>query len=258
MIKTLKGKVVAGTVAVTLFAGAGVAFGASDAGTNLQNWYNAKFTKDKIEVSGTAVVYSGAKLFGLGLENIKHKGEVAGQIKQTREQATSNTTSNINSKSVEHIKSINDQKTEILKNIGTQFDELYTDATSLMNKAGEESSKTLIKDLEKYSGNQGSTAIVTVESDLTGIKNTAVSNLQTAITNAKTDLEAKLKTEKDLTISEIKTMVDNKIIEIRNEIVKSRNDMISAQQKLINAKATEIETAAMGEMDALVSGILNK
>ncbi len=40
MLKTIKGKVIAGTVSVVLLSSAGAAFASSNAGAKLQNWYD--------------------------------------------------------------------------------------------------------------------------------------------------------------------------------------------------------------------------
>lgn len=42
MLKTVKGKVIVGTVAVGLLSGAGVALGTSSAGVNLKKWVDKR------------------------------------------------------------------------------------------------------------------------------------------------------------------------------------------------------------------------
>ena len=64
IMKSVKGKVIAGTVAVTLFAGAGAAFGASDAGTKLGNWFTANNQLSKSEVSTNVNSYVDEKTTG--------------------------------------------------------------------------------------------------------------------------------------------------------------------------------------------------
>jgi uncharacterized protein YdbL (DUF1318 family) len=255
MIKTIKGKVVAGTVAVTLFAGAGAAFGYSDAGTNLQNWYKAKFTQNQVAVVGETGIYSGLKLAGLSAENIRHKLDSTTKINNTRNTAILDSTTKINSESQEHINAVNSQRGEIMGGIATQFDQLSENATALMEKAGEETSKLLIADLQRHTDGVGGAAVAKVGGDLATVKTAAVSNLQTAIANAKSDILAELAKEKNLTIKEIKAMIDQKIVELRRLITESKDGMITAQQNLIKEKATELELEATTEMDALVDGI---
>ena len=43
MLKTLKGKVIAGVAAVLIVAGGTAAFGASNAGAKLKAWYDGQF-----------------------------------------------------------------------------------------------------------------------------------------------------------------------------------------------------------------------
>ena len=255
MLKTIKGKVIAGTVSVVLLSSAGAAFANSDASSNLQNWYNAKFGEAKVSVIKDAATYSTGNLFWLGTENIGHKRDATSIIGDAKTLAINTSTTNINSESQKHILALNNKKDEILSGIGPQFDVISADATTAMNAAGDVTKALLIADLTRHTEGKGKEALKKVDEDLTSVKTVAVADLQTAINNAKNELTTKLNEEKNLTVTEIKAMIDAKIVELRKDITDSKEKMVEAQKALIATKALEYENAAKKEMEDLVNGI---
>lgn len=255
MIKTVKGKVIAGTLAFGLVAGGGVALGATDAGTNLKNWYDAQFGGATTDVRNEVAAHALGKVDGLTTEYNGLKTAATTSINTTGEMATAVGTSKINEQSAEHIAAINQQKAAIAGHMATQFDELSSYANGLINQAGAAGLQAATGDLAAHTGTKGTAALDAVTTDLNGVKGNAVSQLESAIATAKSDLQTQLATEKTSTVAEINGLIDAKIIELRQKITKIKNDLVKAQQDLITAKAIELENAAKAEMKSLVDGI---
>lgn len=257
MIKTLKGKVVAGTVAVTLVAGAGVAFGNSDAGLNLKNWYNAQFKSATGNVTEQVANY-GATEAGKALEEYNTiKTNAGDSIGVTGETSTATASGNIEKRSQEHIDSIKAEKAKIETYLAGQFDSLSTFTQGLINDAGKEALNYANKDLTNYTGEAGSAAVEKVNTDVKAATEVAVNDLKETINWAKSDLQAQLDKETDLTVEEIKGMIDAKIVELRGEITKKTNALVKEQQRIITMTAKSLQLAGEAELDNLVSGINN-
>jgi len=255
MIKTVKGKVIAGTLAFGLVAGGGVAFGASDAGGNLKAWYDGQFGSTSQAGINEVATYAGSKAGGLATEYEGLKSAATTSINTTGETATAVGTENINQQSAEHIAAINQQKATIEGYMAGQFEELSNLATGLINKAGAAGLQAATSDLTSHTGAKGGAALTAVTTELNGVKGDALTQLTSAIGTAKSDLQAQLATEKASTVTEIKGLIDAKIIELRGEITTIKNNLVKAQQDLITAKASELEKAAKREMQSVVDGI---
>lgn len=256
MIKTIKGKVIAGTVAVTLFAGAGVAFGASDAGTNLKAWYDGQFKQASADVGVQVATYAGSKVDGLTKEYNGLKTEATNSINKQGEFVTGVAQDNIDEKSREHIDAIKDQKKHIEGYLATQFDSLSTFTNGLIEQAGKDALDYANRDLTAHTGAAGKVAIDKMNTDVKATTAQAVKDLKETIDWAKTDLQAQLDKESDLTVEEIKGLIDAKIIELRKEVTIKRNALVKEQERIITMTAKGLQLAAEAEMEAIVRGII--
>ncbi|MER2078250.1 hypothetical protein [Psychrobacillus psychrotolerans] len=257
MMKTVKGKVIAGTVAVTLFAGVGAAFGASDAGLNLKNWYKTQFTSSSGEVNKQVADYAGSKVDGLTKEYNTIKTDAGASINEKGGFVTEVASGNIDDRSREHIDSIKEEKAHIETYLAGQFDSLSTYTQGLINEAGKEALKYANNDLAQYTDKAGKAAVEKVNTDVKAATALAVKDLKDTIYWAKSDLQTKLDKERDLTVVEIKGMIDAKIVELRGEITKKTTALVKEQEKIITMTAKGLQIAGLKELDDLVSGMNN-
>ncbi|MER2007057.1 MAG: hypothetical protein ABS939_06355 [Psychrobacillus sp.] len=255
MMKTVKGKVVAGTLALTLFAGAGVAFGASDAGTNLKNWYNSQFAKSTAQIISNTEKDVKERINGLASEYEDLKADASGSIEKTQNDESKDKSNEIDKKSKEYIEAISKKEMEISGYMATQFDLLSFTANGLINEAGKTATKYANNDLTKHTGEKGKNALDELNSELTDATNKASDELNRKIESAKSELQKQLNEETESTTEEIIVKINNTIEELRNSITKKRDDLVVIQQDLITKKATELETQAFAQLDSIVSGI---
>ncbi|SFQ55725.1 hypothetical protein SAMN05421670_2684 [Psychrobacillus psychrotolerans] len=255
MLKTVKGKVIAGTVAVTLFAGAGAAFGASDAGTNLKSWYDGQFGNNKSAIEGFAVGEVGD--FNANLTTIynERKAVASARIETTKGEQIDEKNSSITAQATEHIDSVNEKKNQISALMESQFDKLFKEANKSIQNTGNEALKNARTELPGYIEGLGTSAISGIDTELKETTEQAITELEAAIATAKGSLERELKTESDLTEKEIIAAITAKTAEVRQAIVELRNKLVIKQQELIVKEAKKLENKYKDQLQGIVDAI---
>lgn len=255
MLKTVKGKVIAGTVAVTLFAGAGAAFGASNAGGKLQDWYNAQFGQASQNIIKEVSKDAASKAEGWATDYQGIKNAATNSINGTKDDEYDAKSKIIDEAALEHITAINDQKVTISNYMETQFNKISVDMQKEINKAGAATLFAANIDIANHTGGKGKAARSSLETELGAVTTEAKDDIQDAIDGAKDALTTQLTTETTATTNEIIGMIDTKIEELRTKITARKDTLVTTQQNLIIAKAVELETAAKASLQGIVDGI---
>jgi len=255
MLKTIKGKVIAGTVSVTLLAGAGAAFASSNAGANLKDWYDGQFNTASGNIQSDVATNVQNRINGLASEYNGLKSAAGNSISTDGTTATATASGNIDTAAQEHIDAINAEKVHIQGYMAGQFASLETFANGLINEAGTAAINYANRDLTSYTGAQGDAARTSLTTALEGDTTSAVTELQQAISDAKGELQTQLDSLESTTTANIIAAIDAKIVELRGTITAKRDALVAAQKLLIDAKALELETAAKAELDSIVDGI---
>ncbi|PUB09841.1 hypothetical protein [Paenisporosarcina sp. OV554] len=255
MLKTIKGKVIAGTVSVVLLSSAGVAFASSNAGANLKDWYDGQFGVATSNIVGDVESNVSGRINGLATEYEGLKTAAGSSISTDGTNATNTASGNIETETQGHIDSINAKQTQIEGYMNGQFAALKFAANGLINQAGNAALGYANNDLTIFTGAKGDAARATLTSELEADTTAAVSELEQAIEEAKGELQAKLDTKEAATTAEIIAAIDAKIVELRGKITAKRDALVAAQKLLIDAKALELETAAKAELQGVVDGI---
>jgi len=256
MLKTVKGKVIAGTVAVTLLVGTGAAFGSSlDAGQKLKAWYDGQFGNASGQIEDAVASNVEGRINGLVTEYNGLKTGATTSINDTKTAESTAKSTSISNEAQAHIDKINAEKAHIDTYLAGQFNSLRGFANGLINQAGTTAVNYANTDLTNHTGAKGTAALGALESDLNATTTQAKEDLQTAIDNAKNSLQGQLDTETTETTEEIIALIDAKIIELRTTITAKRDALVVAQQDLIKAKALALETEAKKSLSDIVDGI---
>lgn len=255
MLKTIKSKVIAGTVGVVLLSSAGAAFASSNAGTNFKAWYNGQFNTASQSVSEQSYAYVNGKAGALVTEYNGLKSDATTSINGTRDSSTTRANNAITSEKQAHIDAVNSEKTAISGYMATQFDVLSTFANGLIVQAGVDATAYANANLGAHTSTEGGNAVGKVSTDLTAASDAAVLELKNAISTAQGELNTQLRSETNATVTEIKGLVDAKIVELRGTITQIKNDLVKAQQDLINAEARNQLNDAKADLQAVVDGI---
>ena len=255
MLKTVKGKVIAGTVSVVLLSSAGAAFASSNAGTSFKAWYDGQFNAATTSVSTQSLGYVNGKVDGLVTEYNGMKTTATTSINGTRDSSTNRVNNAITDEKQGHINAINRQKSQISGYMATQFDGLSNFANGLIVQAGLDATAYAQVNLGTHATTEGGKAVAKVTTDVSAASAAAVTELETAISTAQGELNTQLASETTATVEEIKGMVDAKIIELRGTITQINNNLIATQKELINAEAGRQLQSAKDALQAVVNGI---
>ncbi|SES30930.1 hypothetical protein [Psychrobacillus sp. OK032] len=256
MIKTVKGKVIAGTVAVTLLAGSGVAFGAAtDVGRNLITWYEGQFGKAGQAITTNVARDAASKAQGWATEYEGIKTAATNSINGTKTSEFSETSGAINTEKQKYINAVNSQKDVISKEMEKKFNDISITFQAQIEQAGKLALSSATTDLTTHTGTKGTEALTSLTADLNGVTDQAKLDLLAAIKAAKDSLNLELRKETSATTAEIIDMIDAKINELRPLINAKKEELVVIQQGLITTKAQELETAAKDDLQEIVDGI---
>jgi hypothetical protein len=258
MNKSLKTKVLSGAVAIGLLSGVGVAFASTDAGTNLQSWYNGQFGKSAQSIQTQVTNYAVGKVPALTKEYNGLKTDATNSINGTKTTESTNASNAINNAKDEHLDALAAQKQAIQDHLQSQFDGIQQAAHTIIGQVGVQAQNYAFNDLTKLTGNTGSTALTGLTTELNSTSDQALADLQAAIAAAKSDLQTQLDNATASRVENIKGIIDAKIAELRTTITDKKNDLVAAQQALITAKAQELQNKAVADLDAAVANINKK
>jgi len=252
MKKSIKTKVLTGVVSVGLLSGVGFAVANTDAGAQLQNWYNGKFNaagasmeqplRDYAESKGDQIVADGLAMMNGATEDING----------TKDTSIGTASNNISAAAQAHIDNLNASEAQISAGIEDQFDWIKGIAEGMLNDLAEQGQTVADRVLSGHATTQGNTALGEVQSQLDTAKVEALNELNAEIASAKTELESQLNAEKALTEQELKAAIDAKIAEVKSTLQDKLDGYVATQQGLIEAKALELENAAKAELDSAV------
>ncbi|TQR21677.1 hypothetical protein [Psychrobacillus vulpis] len=255
MIKTVKGKIIAGTLVITLASGAGVAFGASGAGENLKAWFDTQFNGAKADMENEITEYANGKKEDLKTEFNELKVGATTKINSSEETARTTANTNIDKELSQHLQSINTKKVEIEGYMNKQFEDIIVDAEQRIFDAGTEAARKASENMASHTDEVGQAAQTKLNTELTSTTDQALSDLRTAIENAKSSLQTQLDNQASSTTDEIKKLIDTRIGEVRVWVTMMTNFMVQEQEELIADRAQELEDAAKTAMQDLVDGI---
>lgn len=254
-LATVKGKILAGTMATGLVVGGGVAFANTDAGAALQDWYDAQFNQSVDSAKADVTAYGKSKVPGLASEYNGLKVGATGEINATRDSEIGNAVTEINAAKDSHIDAVESTKEEIVDNMGLQFNNVFQEAWLKMNQLAEQGVAYAENDLTSYTGTKGEAAVAQVTEDLNAAKVSAVTELEEAIEKAKDELTAELNKNEEIITRNMKNQIDWKIEDVRDEVNVLLDELVTKQQSIIAAKAQELENEAKSALDNVVSGM---
>ena len=253
MLKTIKAKVIAGVAAVLLVSGASAAFGASDAGTKLRAWFDTQFSPAKVVVENEAKTYLSNEMDGFhnvfnglitdGTDNIQNTGmSETGKAKVGIETVAG-----------EHIDSIINTQNEIERYMNSEFTRLKSDAETRLNEATAEFNND---GYMRRQLNQAATdARNALKLELDNSISDALSDIDNAIKEAKSELLTSLQDKSIATTESIKLEIDKKIAALSKTFSDAQKQIVSVHLVTIENLAKKMENDAKEAMQALVDGI---
>ena len=252
----MKSKVIAVITAFVFVSGASVAFGASDAGAKLKDWYDKQFgiTKANVEVQATDHLNSGFDGLGNKYDTLVTEG--TDDLTNTGAEQAKESTGNIEKTAGEHIDSIKSKQIEIEKYMNSQFQQLKANAETGIKDAEDNFLKSKSTGHMRNLLNKAATdARAKLESDIKDTTAIALDDITEAINAAKIELQAQLDKKESATTDEIKTLIDNKVADLLESFIVFQESHVAGHKTIIEQTATKLENSAKNEMQDLVDGI---
>jgi len=258
MIKTVKGKVIAGVMAVALVSGGGAALGATDAGAGLKSWYDSQFKKSEQTIAKDTLQHSAAG-FSVFAENVKGlKSDATTGINETRDEKTNEAKTSIDNEGKAYVKSVQDKKGEIDENIEKQFEKIESLAKQTLGVTGQAALRLAEFDLKRHTGKEGEAALAHLKDGIEQQTKDSIDEIELEIRNAKIDLRVQLDSKSGDTIATINDLVDAKIAEILETITYKTGNLVQAQKDAIIASAINLEKDAKDKLDEAVISVIKE
>jgi len=253
--KSLKNKIIAGTVAVGLISGTGFAFANTNAGEALKDWYDGMFNQAVADSEGEVDEYTEGLIPGLNDELEGLKDDAATSIFDTRDAETDSSLSEIEKAKQAHLEALTAEHGEILGYMEQQFFDVYMDNWLEMQDMASDAAANAGSDLESLTGETGEESLQHVTTELTSAKDGAVQELEDEIEKAKKELAEGLDFHSDKLTNNLTKEIDFAVDAVRETVTNLKVELVEEQQAIITAKAQELEEDAKNSLDDVVSGI---
>ncbi|SET08800.1 hypothetical protein SAMN05216389_105118 [Oceanobacillus limi] len=255
-LKTVKGKIIAGAVTVGVVSSVGFAFANTDAGEQLQQWYDAAFGNTVDSIEDEVTEYGEGLMPELEDEYNGMKEDATADINATRDSEITSAEDAIDAAKASHLESLGSTKEEILSGMGQQFYQDvflpgYFEITALANEAEEFATN----DLTDYTGAKGEEAVENVTDALNTARDGAVQELEDAIEAAKGAIESELANQEEITARNLKNQVDFAVRDVREAVNNLLDELVEEQQSIIADAAAELENEAIDALDEVVAGL---
>ncbi|WP_040227238.1 hypothetical protein [Bhargavaea cecembensis] len=256
MMKTVKGKLVAGAITVALVSSAGgVVFGASDAGSKLKNWYDVQFgdAKKTIEAEADAVwkdsLETESKEIGAMI------GEAKTEIANKGDEQIDQKGKSIQAAADSYIDNLKQERDTIIKGMTAQFDKIEKDAEAKFQSEGQVFAEKKKDELTKGTGEAGRAASEKLDKELQAVTDQALKDLRDTINGVKGELVKELNSNSIRSKEAMVKAVDREITRIHGVIEGEKKKLVKQYEIMISKAAQVKEDNAKTEMEKVINGI---
>ncbi|MUV36361.1 hypothetical protein JNUCC1_00163 [Lentibacillus sp. JNUCC-1] len=255
MLGTVKGKLIAGTLAVGVISGSGFALANTDAGENLKNWYEGVFNDRVAAAEEEADAYAESKeqeFEGYYADRKDHQG---GIVDRHRNKQTNNAIDGIAAAKQSHLEDLGATKQEIMGQMEVEFYDAFVAGTAEIVARGDAAEQWVKDDLEAFGIEQESRMLEQVTNDLTAAKEEAVTDLEEAIEAAKQEVSAEVEARGENLEGNFRTQINHQLTRIENKTNEILQRLQEEQKTIISEHAADLEQEAKNALDDVVSGI---
>ncbi|GGD91225.1 hypothetical protein [Paenibacillus nasutitermitis] len=251
----MKNKVAAGVVVVGMVASMGSVFAATNAGTQLQGWYNTASAAVKNVIAGDFASYYTAQTTAHATAVGELKGQAQRDIRDAGRAQVASINQSINNQVNEYTGQINTAQAAIASNMPAEYDAVVSATNSDTNTAIAGIGVQNKKDLTNAIKNHKETYLNRLDTEVAPTQTAAVQALNDKISAAKSELSALLAAEQTEATNEIKSNLDNKIAALEAELKVLTDNGVAAAKAEIAAKGAVVLANSLNELDAIVQGI---
>lgn len=256
--KELKNKVIAGVVFASILGGAGTVFADTNAGGQLQSWYNKQFSTSSDQVWKDLSTYGNGKIGELTSWFNGTKNTSVTNVTDTGTNEIARANREIGAELDLHINDINNKVNQIKSSAPGQYDTTVSRYNNTINGYADSAQAYANGDIKKALDNQGTSSFNKVNEDVTTTKDNAINALTQKIVDAKKELSDLIKAEETAATNEVKAHLDDQISEKKLQIKTDTDTLEAAKKKAITDEGAKIEGEAKTALDALAEGIFDE
>ena len=251
----LRKKIAIGVLSLSMVGGVGTVFAATNAGDQLQNWYNSQFgiatntvsemlDNREAEFSNqlnsdkqAIIVDKTAAIEAAGNEERDRAIQAIGQMKDG------------------YVKQINDKKSKIEEAMPGQFNDyvegLKDASQTYVNQEGDNAQTEISAAID----NQASQSLLDITVNVTDAKDAAKKELTDKIQTAKKELQALIDAQKNAADTAVQTNLQAQIEAKKAEIEAAVEQLEAAKKQDIEAEGSRIQAEAQAALDDIVNEI---
>ncbi|MCG1023846.1 hypothetical protein [Sutcliffiella horikoshii] len=251
-----KKKLVAGTVAVGLVSGVGLTFANASEDSPLRQWYNSIFgtTQQSILADNEANATAAFESWAANTEQLKAGAGL--KINETMAAELTRAGTEIMTRKEGHLASLDAEKLALLDNMNYQvYQHIFLEGYFAIQNQGDAALGTVREGFRDYTSETGQAAVNEMTQELTSAKDSAVSELEGAIEQAKAELSAQLAMEEQVSRHNLERQITYKLNDLREALTSIINGLVREQQNIITAKALELEQEAKASLDEVMNSI---
>lgn len=255
--KALRNKIAAGVVAATLVGGSVTVFASPDAAAQLRTWYNTNAETTIGTIESDIINYVTSLQGELKLWFNGTKSDAVNTVKQAGTDEIKLASNDINSYAENYKKDLTNETASIKTDMTAQFAQLTVISNQLVDETASYQQDQAENAIHKAVGDQTTASLSDVNTQVTAVKDNAVSDLTITINNAKKAITDQLTDEQASSTAAIQAHVDSTMTAGKTAITDDTNALVKSSKDSIKSAGDAIVTDAEAAMDKLVNDITN-
>jgi hypothetical protein len=254
-MKLLKSKIVAGVVVVGMVASMGTVFAATNAGAQLQSWYNTASGFAKDAIAGNLASEYGPATAAHATAVGELKGQAQRDIRDAGNAELASVNGSINGQVTTYANQINAAQTEITNNMPAEFDGVVSETNATTDAAIDAIGVSNAQELTNAIRNHKNTYLNRLNNGVATTHTAAVTALNAEIATTKSELNALLAGEQDAATTEVIANLNEEIATLEAELATLTANGVAEAEGAIATQGGILEANALAELDAIVQAI---
>lgn len=253
MMKSMKSKIAAGVVVVSVVAGTSTVFAGVDAGAQFKNWYGSLFGKTTATIQAQVATDYAANLSDYQKEYNTLKNTSKQEIVTEAGVKVDSANSAIKGQKDGYISQINGAKADI--NVAGDFSKFVTTTNQGNDIIKEGVRKTGEADLKSTLNKQGQDSVKEVNKQVTASKDAATQELTDKIAAAKKEIQDLVAQQATAADKSIRDHIDAKIVELRQQLQAYAAELVAQNKAKVDAEGDKVQQEATDALDAIAASI---
>ncbi|WP_138495652.1 hypothetical protein [Paenibacillus pinistramenti] len=253
VLKSLKSKIAAGVVGVSLVAGMSTVFAGVDAGEQFTNWYSSLFSKTSSQV-GTKVATDYAKQ--LNAYNTEYNTLKNGSTQAVKDEATAQgkaAVDAVNSQKDTYVSQIEGAANKI--DVAGDFTKFVGTTNNTVDAGAKQAADYAKRDLDKALNTQGTQSVAAVNTQVGQAQTSATDELTKKITDTKAAIQTLVNEQAATADQAIREHINGQIEALRTQLTQYADDLVKAKKADVDTAAATAQKTATDALDVIAASI---